>query len=409
MQSENGQPKELQYWSGHEISQLKPNEIFVFGSNPQARHFAGAARAALKFGAVPLRRTKSGDIPGIARGLSKQTYALITKSLEAGFLEVSTGIIYEKQDFRSVSESQIRDNIKELYECAKQNPDKKFLITYQYQTWPNGSPKKSLNGYTSRELLEMFVKEQDIPENIVFHDSYQPHVEKILKGDNPVNNKNRNEFTFFWKTHSPFSQWHPSIFELNNHKFTSAEQFMMFCKASLFKDAAIAKKIMDMNNEVIILKDRFGNEIGRKDSVLKKYSEGQITREEILKDKELLKEWNIFQKRIKDSGREVKNYKEEVWSEKRISYVARGSYEKFSQNKDLKEILMATGDSIMVEASPYDKIWGIGMDQNDPRAKTPSRWLGLNLLGKVLTNLKIKFISELTSNQSENNKPKLKM
>lgn len=401
--------KELQYWSGNEINQLKPNEIFVFGSNPQARHFAGAARAALKFGAVPLKRTKSGDIPGIARGLSKQTYALITKSLEAGFREESTGIIYDKQDFRSVSESQIRDNIKELYECARQNPDKQFLITYQYQTWPNGSPKKSLNGYTSHELLEMFLKEQNIPENIVFHDSYQPHVEKILKKDNFMDNTNKNEFTFFWKTHSPFSQWHPSIFELNNHRFTSAEQFMMFCKASLFKDSEIAKKIMDMNNEVIILRDTSGNEIGRKDSVLKKYSEGQVTQKDILNDKELLKEWNAAQKKIKDSGREVKNYNEKIWSEKRINYVARGSYEKFSQNKDIKDILMATGNSIMVEASPYDKIWGIGMGKDDLRAKIPSKWLGLNLLGKVLTNLKIKFAAELENDNAVNQKQKIKM
>lgn len=168
--------KEREYWSGDVINSLKDDEIFVFGANPQARHFAGAAKVALKFGAVPVR----GNTPGIARGLAGKTYALITKSLEAGYVEPETGIVYEKEGFGSVSPEQIRKNIDELYECAKSNTDKKFLITYRYETWPNGQPKKSLNGYTSEEFFNMF-KRDNIPENIIFHDSYKSKIENKPK------------------------------------------------------------------------------------------------------------------------------------------------------------------------------------------------------------------------------------
>lgn len=173
----------MDFWKGNYITKLEPNEVFVFGANPQARHFAGAAKAALGFGAVSIN-TKQNK-PGIARGLSpnNKTYALITKSLEAGYTEPETGITYHKEGFQSVSPEQIRANIDELYETAKkpEHLDKKFLVTYQYEAWPNGTPKKSLNGYTSQEMLEMFVKDKDVPPNIVFHESYKPHLEKLYK------------------------------------------------------------------------------------------------------------------------------------------------------------------------------------------------------------------------------------
>ena len=164
--------EKMDFWKGEYINKLEENEVFVFGANPQARHFAGVAKVALGFGAVPIDRRKGK--PGIARGLSpnNKTYALITKSLEAGYTEPETGITYHKEGFQSVSPEQIRFNIKELYETAKrpENLNKKFLITYKYESWPNGSPKKSLNGYTAQEMLEMFAKDIDVPVNIIFHE-----------------------------------------------------------------------------------------------------------------------------------------------------------------------------------------------------------------------------------------------
>lgn len=151
------------FWTGTVISQLKPNEIFVFGSNPEGIHGAGGARAALAFGAQF----------GFGRGLVGKTYALPTKNLTEGFVEPATGIKYVIAGDCSISTEQIRDNIKELYDVARANPTLDFLITFQYETFEDGTPKRSLSGYTSQETFEMFTKEQDIPENIVFHDSYK--------------------------------------------------------------------------------------------------------------------------------------------------------------------------------------------------------------------------------------------
>lgn len=154
----------MQFWSGIKIDTLGDNEIFVFGSNPSGIHGAGAAKTAVKFGAKY----------GVGRGLSGKAYALITKNLKPGFIEKATGITYSQDGYRSVSKAQISANIDELYEVARSKPDHRFLIAYQYETWPNGSPKKSLNGYTSKELFDLFTANKDIPSNIVFHDSYEP-------------------------------------------------------------------------------------------------------------------------------------------------------------------------------------------------------------------------------------------
>lgn len=154
----------MRFWSGDEIKELKENQIFVFGSNPLGIHGSGAAKAAVEFGAKY----------GVGRGLSGQTYGLITKNLKAGFYEKSTGITYEKDGYRSVTPEQIETNIKELYTVAKQHPDKLFIIAYKNETWPNGSPKKSLNGYTSKDMFDLFCSAGEIPENIILHNSFKP-------------------------------------------------------------------------------------------------------------------------------------------------------------------------------------------------------------------------------------------
>jgi len=71
-----------------------------------------------------------------------------------------------------------------------------------------------------------------------------------------------------------------------------------------------------------------------------------------------------------------------------LAIVYEGNLAKFTQNKDLKEEMLATGDKIFVEASPLDNIWGIGLDENAEGVENPSFWLGLNLLGQALTLVK---------------------
>jgi ribA/ribD-fused uncharacterized protein len=95
-----------------------------------------------------------------------------------------------------------------------------------------------------------------------------------------------------------------------------------------------------------------------------------------------------FPKNIKALGRRISNFDEDVWSTNKIEIVTNGTYLKFSQNKDILRKLMATGDKILVEASPYDRIWGIGLSARHKDAKNPSKWKGQNLLGKILMDVR---------------------
>jgi ribA/ribD-fused uncharacterized protein len=148
------------------------------------------------------------------------------------------------------------------------------------------------------------------------------------------------KFTLFWGGF--LSQWYKVNFKLDRINFTSAEQYMMFHKALLFNDTIRAKAIMDTND--------------------------------CRKQKEL--------------GRQVENFDEEIWYNAAEDIVYSGNYAKFSQNQDIKEKLFSTKGTEIVEASPYDKIWGIGLSENDPLALDKSTWKGKNLLGKILTQVR---------------------
>jgi predicted NAD-dependent protein-ADP-ribosyltransferase YbiA (DUF1768 family) len=194
--------------------------------------------------------------------------------------------------------------------------------------------------------------------------------------NSPDNNKTQNMgFTFFWHTSSPFSQWHPSLFTVKGRVFSSAEQFMMYCKAKLFQDEVIAEKILliNVNNSVV---NEFVNT-----------NDGSLVINSQLK----LKGWGVAQKEIKSLGRQIKNFSDQLWDRHKENYVYRGSCEKYQQNPKLKEILIAAGNTFMVEASPYDKVWGIGMKKDHPNTKNPAKWQGLNLLGNILTKIKNEF------------------
>lgn len=154
----------MKYWTGEQITKLEPNYVFVFGSNPEGRHGAGAAKSALKFGAKC----------GIGRGLQGQTYALVTKNLKEGFVEkLSDGTIktYHKAGYRSISKEDLIENIKEFYECAEQNKHLKFFVAYK-------ADSKNLNGYSSKELYEMLTIHK-IPDNVYLHSSFRVFEEII--------------------------------------------------------------------------------------------------------------------------------------------------------------------------------------------------------------------------------------
>ena len=90
----------------------------------------------------------------------------------------------------------------------------------------------------------------------------------------------------------------------------------------------------------------------------------------------------------KKLGRQVRNFDQLLWEEKRYEIVKIGNYHKFSQDEHLATFLKQTGDRILVEASPYDNIWGIGLSADAQGIENPHNWKGLNLLGFALMEVR---------------------
>ena len=95
-------------------------------------------------------------------------------------------------------------------------------------------------------------------------------------------------------------------------------------------------------------------------------------------------------------GRKVRGFKDKLWKQWRYQIVLQASYAKFTQNKRLKEILLSTKGKTLVEASPSDRIWGVGLRASDPRIKKKETWRGLNLLGYALTETRERIQKEIT-------------
>lgn len=157
------------------------------------------------------------------------------------------------------------------------------------------------------------------------------------------------EFLFFWGhtvkdqiTKSCFSQWFSLQCEENGSIYKTAEHYMMAGKAKLFNDQDILEKIV------------------------KTETPGKA----------------------KSLGRKVKNFDPKLWDAHKYEIVKNANLLKFSQNSKFKDFLLSTDDKILIEASPYDRIWGIGMLETDSRAKDPSLWNGENLLGFALMEVR---------------------
>lgn len=156
------------------------------------------------------------------------------------------------------------------------------------------------------------------------------------------------KYLFFWGhqpardgsvTASCLSQWWEGApFTVDGSVFATAEHYMMWSKAMLFGDSAVAERVLVARHP------------------------GQA----------------------KTLGREVRGFDEPAWVERRYGIVVAGSVAKFGQHPDLKAFLLGTGTRVLVEASPLDRVWGIGLAADDERASDPDRWLGLNLLGQAL-------------------------
>ena len=134
------------------------------------------------------------------------------------------------------------------------------------------------------------------------------------------------------------SNWYMSEFNFNGIKYSSMEQYMMHQKAKLFGDEIMASKI--------------------------------------------LKEHDVA--KVKRMGREVKGFDNKIWDANKINIITAGLIEKFSQNSELREKLLGTGDALLAEMAVRDKIWATGVSLKSSNKYKPETWTGQNLLGKCL-------------------------
>lgn len=164
---------------------------------------------------------------------------------------------------------------------------------------------------------------------------------------------NAVDFLFFWG-HTPkeagvvdascLSQWFPCSFAVDGITYGSAEHYMMAEKARLFRDDEALAKILACKTPA----------------------------------------------EAKALGRTVRDYDNAAWGRERVPAVVRGNVAKFGQNEDFGRFLLGTGERVLVEASPRDRIWGIGLGGSNPDARLPSRWRGSNLLGFALMEARAK-------------------
>ncbi|MFG2134310.1 NADAR family protein [Streptomyces sp. NPDC048751] len=137
---------------------------------------------------------------------------------------------------------------------------------------------------------------------------------------------------------SCLSQWWPSPFTVDGVEYATAEHWMMASKARLFGDADAERKAVAATSPAV----------------------------------------------AKKAGRLVRGFDESVWERERFGIVVEGSVHKFAAHADLREFLLGTGGRVLVEASPLDRVWGIGLAADDERAAHPEHWRGPNLLGFAL-------------------------
>ncbi|MVN78518.1 DUF1768 domain-containing protein [Hymenobacter sp. HMF4947] len=163
--------------------------------------------------------------------------------------------------------------------------------------------------------------------------------------------EHRVKYLFFWGhqpskdgviTKSCLSQWWVADFVVAGVTYRSTEHWMMAEKARLFDDAAVLAQILAAKSPA----------------------------------------------EAKKLGRAIHDFVPDVWEAHKYDIVKTGNFHKFSQHKNLLTFLLATGDRVLVEASPVDTIWGIGLAADHVDAENPARWQGPNLLGFALMEVR---------------------
>ncbi|WP_280882569.1 NADAR family protein [Streptomyces pseudovenezuelae] len=147
---------------------------------------------------------------------------------------------------------------------------------------------------------------------------------------------------------SCLSQWWPAPFTVDGVVYGTAEHWMMARKARLFGDAEAERRVLAADHP----------------------------------------------SQAKKAGRLVRGFDEATWERERFGIVVEGSVHKFAAHAELREFLLTTGTRVLVEASPVDRVWGIGLAADDPAAEDPGRWRGPNLLGFALMEARARLRGE---------------
>lgn len=157
-----------------------------------------------------------------------------------------------------------------------------------------------------------------------------------------------DKYVFFWVNADVYSNWHKSQFYMNGQRFANSEQAMMYEKAKLMGDREVMTAVLATTDP----------------------------------------------KEIKALGRTVAPWDQIAWECNRLHIMTEVCYAKFTSTDALRNELLSTGNRTIVEASPYDTIWGIGMKENDEGVDDPENWNGLNLLGIALMNVRTRLKEE---------------
>jgi ribA/ribD-fused uncharacterized protein len=167
------------------------------------------------------------------------------------------------------------------------------------------------------------------------------------------------KWLMFWGHRAPvgggvgagcLSQWWPARFTVDGVAYPSAEHWMMAGKARLFGDEEMAGRILAVRSPA----------------------------------------------EAKKLGRLVSGFDESAWAARRWEFVVAGNVAKFGQDAALRDFLLGTGSRVLVEASPRDRLWGIGMAASNEHATDPAHWRGLNLLGFALMEARARLRTEGT-------------
>jgi ribA/ribD-fused uncharacterized protein len=162
------------------------------------------------------------------------------------------------------------------------------------------------------------------------------------------------ELLLFWGHRPPkgggvgkgcLSQWYPAPFMVDGVRYATAEHYMMAGKARLFGDEAAERRVLAAGDPA----------------------------------------------EAKKAGRGVRGFDEDTWAAHRYDLVVAANTAKFDGHAAMRDYLLGTGERVLVEASPYDTVWGIGLSAEQPEARRPSQWRGLNLLGFALMDVRLSF------------------